>query len=129
MSGRGLLSRIGRVDSSSRTEDESASVLEHLRVLLNTRQGEAPTVPDYGVPDITDLVHTLPAGIQGLVKALRETILAYEPRLKNVNVRSISSDEPLVLRFEITARLVDGNRLVKVQTRVRPGGKVEVGGG
>jgi type VI secretion system protein len=126
MSGRGLLSRIGRVDPSSRHEDEISSVLEHLRVLLNTRQGEAPTVPDYGVPDITDLVHTLPGGTAGLQRALRDTILAYEPRLKNVNVRHIPSDEPLVLRFEITARLVQGNRLVKVRTRVRPGGKVDV---
>ena len=127
MSGRGLLSRIGKVDSSSRSGDELTSVLEHLRVLLNARQGESPTVPDYGVPDITDLVHTIPAGIQGLTKALRDTIMAYEPRLKNVNVKSIASDEPLILRFEISARLVADNRLLKVQTRVRPGGKVEVG--
>lgn len=127
MSGRGLLSRIGKTDPSNR-RDEERSVLEHLRVLLNTRQGESATVPDYGVPDITDLVHTLPAGIAGLTRALRDTILAYEPRLKNVNVRNIPSDEPLVLRFEISARLVEGNRVVKVQTRVRPGGKTEVGG-
>jgi type VI secretion system protein len=127
MAGRGLLSRIGRTGAASRVHDESASVLEHLRVLLNARRGEAPTVPDYGVPDITDLIHTLPAGIQGLTRALRDTILTYEPRLKNVNVKNIPSEEPLVLRFEITARLVEGNQLVKVQTRVRPGGKVEVG--
>jgi type VI secretion system protein len=127
MAGRGLLSRIGRSDPSSRREDETGSVLEHLRVLLNTRQGESPTVPDYGVPDITDLVHTLPAGIAGLTRALRDTILSYEPRLKNVNVKHVPSDEPLVLRFEITARLVEGNKVVKMQTRVRAGGKVEVG--
>ena len=126
MAGRGLLSRIGG-GGTSKHDDDAASVLEHLRVLLNSRRGEAPTVPEYGVPDITDLVHTLPSGIAGLTRALRDTILAYEPRLKNVNVRSVESDEPLVLRFEITARLVEGNRVLKLQTRVRAGGKIEVG--
>ena len=126
MAGRGLLSRIGQVEASSRLADVSDSVIEHLRVLLNTRRGEAATVPDYGVPDITDLVHTLPSGIAGLTRALRDTILTYEPRLKNVNVRHLASEEPLVLRFEISARLVEDNRVLKVQTRVRAGGKVEV---
>ena len=126
MAGRGLLSRIGRVEASSRQADPSDSIIDHLRVLLNTHRGEAPTVPDYGVPDITDLAHTVPSGLTTLTRALRDTILAYEPRLKNVNVRSLPSEEPLVLRFEITARLVDDNRLLKLQTRVRPGGKIEV---
>jgi type VI secretion system protein len=126
MAGRGLLSRIGKGDASSRHDDPSDAILEHLRILLNTRRGEAPTVPDYGVPDMTDLVHTLPSGTSGLSKALRDTILTYEPRLKNVNVRNIPSDEPLVLRFEITARLVEDNTVLKLQTRVRAGGKIEV---
>ena len=78
--------------------------------------------------DFTDLIHSFPKGIPTLAASIRSTILAYEPRLKNVNVRNIPSDEPLVLRFEISARLVEGNRVVKVQTRVRPGGKTEVGG-
>jgi len=126
MAGRGLLSRIGKAEASSRHGDVSDSVIEHLRVLLNTRRGEAPTVPDYGIPDITDLAHTLPAGLTTLTRALRDTILTYEPRLKNVNVRNLASDEPLVLRFEITARLVEDNRVLKLQTRVRPGGKIDV---
>ena len=126
MAGRGLLSRIGTAGPSSRHDDPSDAILEHLRVLLNTRRGEAPTVPDYGVPDITDLIHTLPSGIPGLTRALRDTILTYEPRLKNVNVRHVPSDEPLILRFEITARLVEDNRVLKLQTRVRAGGKIEV---
>src|SRR5262245_52333266 len=126
MGGRGLLSRIGKGEAQGRLADPSDSILEHLRVLLNTRRGEAPTVPDYGVPDITDLVHTLPTGVAGLTRALRDTILTYEPRLKNVNVRHLESEDPLVLRFEITARVVEDNRVLKVQTRVRAGGKIDV---
>src|SRR5262245_16466048 len=127
MAGRGLLSRIGGGGAPPKSDEDADSILDHLRVLLNSRRGEAPTVPDYGVPDITDLVHTLPSVIAGLTRALRDTILAYEPRLKNVNVRNVESDEPLVLRFEITARLVEGNRVLKLQTRVRAGGKIDVG--
>src|SRR5215510_5678896 len=115
MAGRGLLSRIGGGGAPPKSDEDADSILDHLRVLLNTRRGEAPTVPDYGVPDITDLVHTLPTGVAGLTRALRDTILTYEPRLKNVNVRHLESEDPLVLRFEITARVVEDNRVLKVQ--------------
>ena len=64
--------------------DDLDSIIEHLRGLLNTRQGEAPAVPDFGVVDFTDLVHNFPEAIQTLQRCIRTTILQYEPRLKNV---------------------------------------------
>ena len=124
--GRGLLSRIGTAGQSSRHPDEIASIVEHLRVLLNSRRGQSPAATDFGLPDFTDLAHSLPGSLATLQKAIRDTVLQFEPRLQNVSVRHLSDDEALVLRFEITARLRDEGRTLKLQTRVMAGGKFDV---
>ena len=126
MSGRGLLSRIG-VPDGARAGQPADAVIEHLRVLLNTRRGEAPTVPSYGVPDFSDVVHSFPGALTYLQRAIKETITEFEPRLKNVQVRFVpDEDDILTLRFEITARMTESNRLLKLQTRVLAGGKINV---
>lgn len=108
MAGRGLLSRIESEEgTSSRNVDASASIVEHLRVLLNTRKGDSVTVPGFGVVDFTDLVHSFPSAIQTLQVAIRATVLEFEPRLRNVSVRHVPDEDPLVLRFEITAQPAD----------------------
>jgi type VI secretion system protein len=125
MTGRGLLSRIG--SNRGQPLDEIDAIVEHLRVLLNTRQGEAPTVPDFGVTDFTDLVHSFPDGIQVLQRAIRATILQYEPRLRNVTVRHMRDEELLILKFEITAQLAQGGRgVLRFRTQLNPGGRIDV---
>lgn len=126
MGARGVLSRLGAQAPGARRDDVTESIIEHLRVLLNTRRGEAVTAPRYGVPDFTDLAHNFPGGIQVLQRGIRDTILEFEPRLKNVVVRHVPDDEALVLRFEITAKVADDNRILKVQTRVNAGGKIDI---
>ena len=127
MSGRGLLARIG-APRGARVAQPAEAVIEHLRVLLNTRRGEAPTVPGYGVPDFSDVVHSFPGAILTLQRAIRDTITEFEPRLKNVQVRHVTNeDDVLTLRFEITARLAQGNQMLRLQTRVLAGGKIDVG--
>jgi type VI secretion system protein len=123
--GRGILSRI----ASEAPLDELAAVLEHLRVLLNTRQGETPCAPGFGVMDLSDVVHAFPAAGTGLARAIRSTILEYEPRLTNVSVRYVP-DDGLQLRFEISAQLAAkrGARAVRFATTVRPGGRYDVAG-
>lgn len=124
MPGRGLLSRLSHGGSI----DEVDSVLEHLRVLLNTRQGEAPCALDFGVLDLSDVVHAFPIAYDQLAQAIRATILEYEPRLRSVTVRHLP-DDGLTLRFEIGAQLAGprGNRAVRFATTVRPGGRYDVG--
>lgn len=125
MAGRGLLSRI----ASEAPLDEVGAVLEHLRVLLNTRQGETPCAQDFGVMDLSDVVHAFPAAGSGLAKAIRATILQYEPRLTHVSVRHVP-DDGLQLRFEISAQMAGrrGARPVRFATTVRPGGRYDVAG-
>jgi type VI secretion system protein len=127
MAGRGLLSRIGTRGAYSRADSDIDSIIEHLRALLNARRGHSPAVSHFGLPDFTDLAYGFPSSIQALQRAIRDSILEFEPRLKNVNVRHIPDEEALVLRFEITARLVHEDRALKLQTRVVAGGKFDVG--
>ncbi|NPC71205.1 type VI secretion system baseplate subunit TssE [Corallococcus sp. AB004] len=129
MAGRGLLSRIeAGMGSADRALDVSESIVEHLRVLLNTRKGGAATVPGFGIVDFTELVHTFPMAIQTLQSAIRATVLEFEPRVRNVSVRHVPDADPLVLRFEITAQPADrGARgMLRFRTQMSPGGKVEV---
>jgi type VI secretion system protein len=124
---RGLLEKIGRGTRFRGTDDPSTAVGDHLRALLNTRQGSAPAAPGYGMVDFTDLLHTFPKGIPTLASAIRATILQYEPRLKNVSVRHVPDDDPSLLKFEIVAQLADGSRAtLKFRTEVSPSGQVAV---
>ena len=111
-----------------RADNEVESIIEHLRDLLNTRQGEAVTVPDFGVVDFTDLVHNFPDAIQLLQRSIRATILQYEPRLKNVVVQHVRDDEQLILKFQISAQVASksGRGAVRFETQLRAGGHVTV---
>lgn len=124
MPGRGLLSRIA---SGAAPLDEAEAIIEHLRVLLNTRQGEVVCSPTYGVVDFTDVVHSIPSSMQVLVKSIRATIMEHEPRLKNVTVRPATPEGDLVLRFEISAQLVNQKgKTLRFATTVRPGGRYDL---
>lgn len=127
--GRGILSRLSATDSRGAAPlNETESIVEHLRVLLNSRKGEAPSVMEFGVIDFTDLVHSFPEAIQVLQRSIRATILEYEPRLKNVVVQHVRDDESLVLKFQISAQLAGkGARgQVRFETQLRAGGQVSV---
>jgi type VI secretion system protein len=105
------------------------SVGEHLRQMLNTRQGCCRTVPDYGIPDLTEIVRDSPESMDAIQKAIRRSIEQYEPRLTNVRVKfTPSEDDVLKLSFEITARIVVGSKKADVRfaTRIDATGRVDV---
>ena len=120
MAGRGILERLGKPSSRySSTE----SIVAHLRVLLNSRPGTSLTVPDYGVVDFNDVVHTLPDSIRNIQQSIRTTIETHEPRLKHVNVRYLRTDDSLLLRFEITARLAENpQNVIRLHSNMHLGG-------
>ena len=124
---RGLLGRLGGGESSvARGGDATSDIAAHLRALLNTRIGSAPTAPAYGVVDFTDLVQAFPMSITMLSSSIRTTILAFEPRLKNVNVRHLPDEDLLMLKFEISGQLADGKErgTLRFRTEVSPSGQV-----
>jgi len=98
-------------------------------VLLNARRGASPSCPEFGIPDFSDLVHHFPGAIQTLQRAIRETITAFEPRLRQITVRPVPSEDPLTLRFEITAQAVSargGRGAFRFNTQMSPGGRMNV---
>jgi type VI secretion system protein len=124
---RGLLSRLSSTDPS-RPADEIRSILGNLHTLLNTREGDSLTAPDFGILDLSDLIHNFPDATQYVQRSIRDTITKYEPRLKNVRVRAVDSDDPLKLAFEISARLAGETQrgVVRVRTEIGPSGRATV---
>jgi type VI secretion system protein len=100
--------------STWKAQDLEASLREHLSQMLNTRAGSALTCPDYGVLEVSEVVHDFPDAIGIVQRSLKNTIQQYEPRLRNVQVRHVKSEMSLLtLEFEITAQyqLPDGRRM------------------
>jgi len=108
-----LLERLAdpRVDRpltiTENTQQLADSILRHLQKMLNTRQGHVLTQPEYGIPDVTEFIQTLPDMVNEVRSAIRNSIEKFEPRLRNVEVAFVPSEGAgLSLRFEITAELV-----------------------
>jgi type VI secretion system protein len=111
------------------TELLARSILNHMQRLLNSRQGESLCVPDYGIPDVAEVVHAFPDSIGDMQKAIQTSIEKYEPRLGKVRVKRMESEgEVLELRFEILAQLVTAKKkaFLKFETIVDPDGKIRI---
>jgi len=106
------------------------SVLRHLQRILNTKRGNVPIAEDYGVPDFSDFLNSLPESIREIEKTIRLAIQKYEPRLQGVRVSFIPQEEdPLSLRFQIIARLAtQAKTQVFIETVVDSEGKVDIRG-
>lgn len=120
-------SRVGFNDEASALRK---SIQDHLVRLLNARQGVLPHLPDYGLPDLTAAYQEMPYSINSLGDSVRDVILRYEPRLKNVKVSPYPvAKGDFVVHFQISAQLVNGEKL-RFQTYFLSGGyaSVSVGG-
>lgn len=100
--------------SSRGGTDLENDITEHLIEILNTRMGSARTIPDYGLMEVSEVIHDFPDAIAMIQRSLKACIQQYEPRLKNVQVRHIKGESlaQMVLEFEITGQfqLPDGRR-------------------
>ncbi len=105
------------------------SVLSHLQRILNTRQGGVQIADDYGIPDFTGLLHSIPESLRDIERAIRATIQKYEPRLRAVRVSFLPNEEDaLSLRFQIVARLTSGDETAPVifESMVDTDGKIVI---
>jgi type VI secretion system protein len=127
---RGLLSRLEQADPhASRHINPAEPVIEHLKMLLNTRKGQVAANPEYGIPDFNDVVHNFPAAIHRMQTSIQEAIEAFEPRLSNVVVLHAADEgEPFALQFEITAQLIHSGSqgFLRLRTRVGAHGRVDL---
>jgi type VI secretion system protein len=133
MAGATLLSRI-RTSESAPTHAASdrelrASILENLVHMCGTRLGTMLTCPDYGIADVSEMIHAFPDAIHLMGQTLRHTIRTYEPRLQNVQIVHVPSEGlDLTLRFSINARVVvDGSkRAIQFETLLDASRRVTV---
>ena len=110
------------------TQELADSVMRHLQKLLNTRQGHVPTRPDYGMPDFTDCAESLPEILDKVRRAIKNSIEAFEPRLRRVRITHLPSDNSLLLHFGISGQLATGKQKVSTyfSTKVGPTGNAEI---
>ena len=106
------------------------SVLRHLQRILNTKQGNVLIAEDYGIPDFSDFINTLPRSVGELEKSIRLAIQKYEPRLMAVRVTFIPQEEDrLSLRFQIIGKLsTESKTQVYIETVIDSDGKIEIKG-
>jgi type VI secretion system protein len=100
-------------------EEVRAAVLDHLRAMFITRAGAAIGASDYGIMSVTDIVHSCPDAIDDVLRSIRHTIKAYEPRLGNVSVKHVSGADgrDTTIHFEISGEISNGGRKVPVKIR------------
>ena len=99
------------------------SVLDNLQRVLNTRAGSVAHLPDYGLPDMTQILQGMPGTVHALKTLLATVLLKYEPRIRAIDVVILEQTQPGELRYAIEAEL-QGGELVRFGTEFMPEGKV-----
>jgi type VI secretion system protein len=111
--------------------DHVKSVVDHLKKLLNSRQGTTLMDTAFGMPDFTDLRATFPDSVRDIERSIAQTIEHYEPRLKQVDVDFMDQDERnLTLFFQIRAILESDEAPFNIylESTLDAGGKMVVRG-
>ncbi|MHC6225429.1 type VI secretion system baseplate subunit TssE [Pseudomonas sp. X10] len=117
----------GDLELAQVAEDDQLllSVLDNVRRLLNSRAGTLAHLPDYGLPDMSLILQTLPTSAHGLKTTLAATLLKYEPRLAKVEVQLLAQRQPGQLDYALDLHLKAGLR-VRLGTSLAAGGEVLV---
>ena len=106
-----------------REEDQlMLSVLDNLQHILDSRAGSLEHLPDYGLPDLGQVLQGLPAAAHGLIGTLTHTLLKYEPRLAELQVRLLPQSQPGQLEYSLDIRLESGAQAT-FGTTLAPSGK------
>ncbi|TDN57726.1 type VI secretion system baseplate subunit TssE [Paraburkholderia sp. BL10I2N1] len=105
---------------------EILSVQANIRRILNTRAGALKHVPDYGLPDLTEIYRNLPASVHDLRNQMESTLLKFEPRLRAVEIEIDERPDPgLLVSFIMICHLRKAG-LVRFGTHFEPPGRMHV---
>ncbi|KVC19963.1 type VI secretion protein [Burkholderia diffusa] len=105
---------------------ECLSVQQNVRRILNTRAGALKHLPDYGLPDLTNIYKALPASSHLLKQQMEATLLKYEPRIRSIDIGIIDNRDPgILVSFEMTCHLKNTG-LVRFGTYFEPPGRLRV---
>lgn len=107
-----------------REEDQPLlSVLDNLQRILNCRAGTLSHLPDYGLPDMSQILHGMPGSAHGLMGTMTQVLLKYEPRLADVRIELLPQSRPGHLEYSLKVELRDGARTT-FGTTLTPEGRV-----
>jgi type VI secretion system protein len=105
------------------------SIVDNLSRLFNTRRGSVAHLPDYGLPDISQVYRDLPYSIEGLREAIKQVVEKYEPRLRRIRVeqQQQGSEASFEMRvtFIVSGELQQGQK-VQFQTTFKSNDIAEV---
>jgi type VI secretion system protein len=115
-----------RVADVSEADHRLRSILGNLGRLFNTRRGTLAHVPEFGLPDLSDVSRAAPAEVESVRRAIRESVERFEPRLRRVRVdRDVSDPSSPYLVFLLSAEIELFGK-VQFQTTIRADDLVEV---
>lgn len=118
-----------RLDTVADGDRLTHSVIANLERLFNARRGSVQHLPDYGLPDVSEIYRDMPDSLGILQSAVEDVILKYEPRLRNLRLVPQQTDPyRMQLVFTLTAELANRKK-VRLETvfsthelvNVRPG--------
>lgn len=75
-----------RLEATPEEDHLALSVMSNLNYLFKTRRGALEHLPDYGLPDITEIYRDIPDSVLKLRQSIKQAIERYEPRLRRVRV-------------------------------------------
>ena len=101
------------------------SVLDNMQRILNSRAGTLAHLPDYGLPDMSQILQGMPGSAHGLLSLLSATLLKYEPRLESLSITLLPQTRSGHLEYTHEAQLKELG-LVRFGTEFAPEGKVLV---
>jgi type VI secretion system protein len=81
-----------RLEAVPADEHRLTSIITHLNHLLSTRRGTLAHLPEYGLPDISEIYRDMPDSIVDLQRAIKHTVEHFEPRLRRVRVTYHETD-------------------------------------
>lgn len=96
-----------RLQHLTEVEKLRRSIIENLRMVLQTPRGSVRHLPDFGMPSIAKIYYDSDRSLDPLRAELRNLILKYEPRIAEVRIPEPEFDESrmhLLLRIYVSIK-------------------------
>ncbi|WP_455924011.1 type VI secretion system baseplate subunit TssE [Pseudomonas putida] len=101
------------------------SILDNVQRILNSRAGTLAHLPDYGLPDMSEILQALPGSAHQLMDSIAHTLRVYEPRLRGLDIALLPQKQPGHLEYALELHLHTGAQAA-FATTVGPQGNVRV---
>ncbi|WP_213992528.1 type VI secretion system baseplate subunit TssE [Sodalis sp. dw_96] len=99
------------------------SVLDNLQRILNCRAGTLSHLPDYGLPDMSQILQGMPGSAHSLMTTMTLVLMKYEPRLEGVAITLLPQRLSGQLEYSMEAEL-KGTGPFTFGTTFTPEGKI-----